>query len=320
MSRTPLALAGLFVLAGCTIDGVAGPQANPSFNDAAKFAFVEFDNPEPAALAFAMRAFEPEIYLAIDVEADASEDRVMQLEDLAPDDIDNLGTIPDVYPEGFDLEGLPVDPARTFPMAVARLSAHLPAEHVGYMLLDDQAPVEPSSPDHYDRTFLDGTEVCFPGRECDRLLTENFLTKDNALLTITYDLIKQYRWVDLNLPDPADFTEGEEIVNDGEKRWAIIARSWDPDVAIGVSGNTAVFQSYSVEVWFPRDGGGFVRDGSDENAGGGAWTADSTGGGTLRLLALWSESSFGDAPIVINATRNGIDDIFAVQEAWIDAD
>ncbi len=309
MPRFLSLLAALTLLSACSIDQAAGPQANPSFNDAAKFAFVEFDDPEPANLAFAVRQFEREIYLAVDVTAASDQDRVMQLEDLGEEDLEGLGQIPDVYPEGFDLEGEPVDPERTFPIAVAKTSAFEPADHVGYMVLEDQVPVEPSSPDHYDRTFLDGTEVCFPVQECERLLTENFLTKDNLLLTITYDLIKQYRWVDLNLPDPADFTEGEEIVNEGEKRWAIIARSWDPEVAVGVNGNTAIFQSYSVEVWVPRDGGGYLSDDG---------SADSTGGGSLRLLALWSETSFGDSATVINATRSGIDGIFDAQEEWLE--
>ncbi len=321
MVRTPgVCLLSLSLFAvGCSIDEAAGPLGNPEFNDAAKFAFVQFDNPEPANLAFAVRSFEKQIYLALDLDAEASTDRVMQLDDLTEEDIAGLGTLPDVYPEGFDLEGQPVIPSRTFPLAVARLSEHLPQDHVGYMLLEDQVPVEPSSPDHYDRTFLDGTELCFPDRSCDRLLSENELTKDNAALTITYNLIKQYRWVDLNLPDPADFNEGDEIVNEGPERWAIIARSWDPEVAVGANGSTAIFQSYSVEVWIPRDGGGFVRDGSEENLDGGEWTADSVGGGSLRLLALWSETSFGDSAAVVTLTRNGIDQIFTVQEEWMDA-
>jgi hypothetical protein len=321
MVRTPAACLlslSLFALPACSIDNAAGPLANPSFNDAAKFAFARFADPEPANLAFAVRQFEREIYLALDVEAANSTDRVMQLDDLDEEDIDDLGTLPDVYPEGFDLAGQPIILSRTFPLAVARLSIHLPADHVSYMILSDQTPVEPSSPDHYDRTFLDGTDGCFPDRSCDRLLTENDLTKDNAALTITYDLIKQYRWVDLNLPDPADFNEGDEIVNEGETRWAIIARSWDPEVAVGVKGNAAIFQSYSVEVWVPRDGGGFVRDGTEQNLDGGDWTADSTGGGALRLLALWSETSFGDDAAVIALTRNGIDGIFTVQEEFMD--
>ena len=309
MSRILLTVLSASLFAGCSLEQAAGPLADPEFNDAAKFAFVEFDNPEPAALAFVLRDFEAQIYQAVDVEAEDSTDRVMTLEDLSEEDIADLGELPDVYPEGFDLAGEPVDPERTFPLAVVKTSAHLPEDHVGYMLLEDQVPVEPSSPDHYDRTFLDGTEVCFPGKDCDMLLTENNLTKDNFALTITYDLIKQYRWVDLNLPNPSDFSEGEEIVNDGPKRWAIIARSWDPTVALGVQGETAIFQSYSVEVWIPRDGGGYLRDDG----------ADSEGGGSLRLLALWSETSFGDSATIINLTRNGIDEIFTVQEEWMEA-
>ncbi len=314
----PVAIAIAFALplAACT----PPPQANPEFNDAAKFTFVEFADPEPANLAFAVRALERELYLAIDVEAEASADRALTPEPLTADDVADLDR-PDIYPDGFSgaVAGDPVDPENTFPIAVANVSAHDPAVHVGYQLLLDQTPVEPSSPDHYDRTFRDGTDACYPDNSCDYLLTDNDLTKDNAILTITYELTKEYRWVDLNLPDPATVAEGEPIVNEGEPRWAIIARSWDPDVAVGDDGSTAIFQSYSIEIWVPRDGAGFVRDGSEENIDGGAWTSDSTGGGTLRLLALWSETSFGDDPVIVNVTRGGIADIFDVQEEWLDA-
>lgn len=312
-----LLLALALPLVACT---EPAPQANPEFNDAAKFAFVEFDDVEPANLAFAVRALERELYLAVDVEADATDERALSPEPLTFDDVDDLGQIPDVYPDGFDnsVAGSDVLPENTFPIAVAKVSAYDPLDHTGYQLLADQTPVEPSSPDHYDRTFLDGTETCYAGMGCEFLLTDNYLTKDNPLLTITYTLLKQYRWVDLNLPDPASVAEGEPIVNEGEPRWAIIGRSWDPEIAVGESGNAAIFQSYSIEIWVPRDGGGFVRDGSEANADGGAWTADSSGGGSLRLLALWSETSFGDADVIVNTTRNGIDGIFDVQESWLD--
>jgi hypothetical protein len=315
-SRLAASALGLVLLfaAGCT----PSPQANPVFNDATIYAFVEFDNEEPANLAFAVRELEREIYLAVDVEAAETLDRALAPNSLSFDDISTVSPVPDVYPEGFDhpAEGDTVDPSRTLGIAVSAPSDHDPSAHVEYILLADQVPVEPSSPDHYDRTFDDGVD-CFADRSCEFLRTTNDLTKDNALMTVSYILMKEYRWVDLNLPDPAEVPEGDPIVNEGEERWAVIARAWDPDVAIGEGGNTAIYQSYTIEVWIPRDGGGFVRDGSETNADDGDWTADSSGGGLLRMMTLWSESSFGDAGIVETATRNGMDDIFEAQEAWL---
>lgn len=292
------------------------PQANPVFNDAAIYTFVEFDNEEPANLAFAARALEREIYLAVDVEAAEAADRALAPDPLTLQDIEGIEPVPGVYPEGFDLAGEPVDPIRTLPVAVAGLSAFGPPPHAGYMVLPDQTPIEPASPNHYDRTLTSGGD-CFVQQDCAFLRTTNDITKDNALMSATYVLRKDYRWVDLNLPDPADVPEGEPIVNDGPVRQAIIARAWDPEVAIGEDGNTAIFQSYTVEVWIPRDGGGFVRDGGEENAGGGTWTADSEGGGALRMMVLWSETSFGSSPAVESVTRNGIDEIFTAQDAWL---
>jgi hypothetical protein len=236
---------------------------------------------------------------------------------LRSEDLIGFDQLPDVYPEGFDREGEPVLPENASPLAVAGLSDFPVADHALYPVLEDQHPIEPGSPDHYDRTFLDGTEECWPDGSCSRLRTSNNLTKQNALLQMTYDLFKDYRWVDLNLPDPASVPEGEPIVNDGPSRWAFVARSWNPAVTVGDAGVNAIFQSFSIEIWVPRDGGGFVRDGTEVNAENGEWTTDSVGGGTLRMMGLWAESSFGMNALVEQVTRNGIDDIFVAQEEWL---
>ena len=50
---------------------------NPEFADAVRYAFAEFENPEPADLAFAIRRLEREVYLTVDVEASSSADRAI---------------------------------------------------------------------------------------------------------------------------------------------------------------------------------------------------------------------------------------------------
>jgi hypothetical protein len=304
--RTALAALGSL---GAVVTACTPPPdpANPEFSDAMQYAFREFEHEEPANLAYVMRDLEGEIYLAADVEAEYARDRDTTPAELTPEDVASIE-----HPDR--------DPALAIPVAVSGVSAYAVDLHTEYPLLADQTPVEPASPDHYDRTILDGTGDCWPARGCDFLRTDNDLTKDNALLTITYRMIKDYRWVDLNLPDPAEVEPGEPAVNDGEKRWALLARSWAPVRGEGEQGNTAIEQSFSVEVWIPRDGHGFVRDGSEENAGGGAWTADSMGGGVLRMLALWAETDLGtsvDEETVVTFTVGGIGDIFEAQEEWV---
>lgn len=312
--RAAAALAALALMTGCP----PTPQANPVFSDATLFTFVEFDDPEPANLAFAARQLEREIYLSVDVDATSPDDRALAPAPLGNEDVADIDEVPDVYPEGFASAGDPIYAGRALGVAVVGLSGHLPPPHAGYILLPDQVPVEPSSPDHYDRTFDEGAD-CFADRSCEFLRTTNDVTKDNPLMTATYILRKDYRWVDLNLPDPAEVPEGEPIVNEGTERWALIARAWDPDVAIGDQGNTAIYQSYTIEVWLPRDGDGYIRDAADVNADGGTWTSDSTGGGSVRMMTLWSETSFGTSSAVEEVTKDGIDDIFVAQNDWLDA-
>jgi len=285
----------------------APEAANPEFSDAAQYAFREFENEEPANLAFVMRQMERQLYLARDPAAEDEHDRAMTPAVLGAEDVAGIE-----HPDR--------DPASALPVAVSGLSVYAVDEHTGYPLLADQTPVEPASPEHYDRTLLDGSGDCWPARDCEFLRSDNDLTKDNEILTIRYRMIKDYRWIDLNLPDPALVEPGEQAVNEGEKRWAILARSWAPERGVGEEGNTSIEQSFSLEVWLPRDGGGYVRAAGDENEGGGTWTADSTGGGVLRMLALWAETDVGgDVPeaLVVNLTARGIDEIFAAQEGWV---
>lgn len=304
MTRTPVVLTALLGLfAGCA----APPQADPEFSDAARFAFREFDTDEPARLAFAIRALEEQLYLSLDLEANAASDRWMAPEFLSDEDV-----------AGIDHPDYPVDAG--LPVALGKFSAHDVSEHPAYLVMADQTPVEPGGP-LYDRTVRDGAEACWPTIECEWLRTDNHLIKQNLLLTVEYDLFKDYRWIDLNLPDPSTVPEGEPIVNEGDARWAIAARSWTDQVWEGDSGANEIQLSFSFEVWVPRDGGGFIRTEEHSNVDGGDWTTDSSGGGTLRLLSLWSRTNLADSTedsVIQNVIRGGIEDIFEEQEAWLD--
>lgn len=290
--------------------GKAPPPANPEFSDAAVFTLRAFDGSE-ADLAYALRALEEQTYLGMDVESDRVTDRALTPSRLTDDDIAGLDT-----PDGVDI-------ADALPVAVAGISAYDVDDNARIPLLVDQTPLEPYSPDYYERTFFEQTEDCWYDRDCEVLLTWNDLIKKNFLMTVPYDFYKDFKWVDMRLPDPAEVPPGEVAVNLDEPRWAYVARSWMTQSAEGENGNTRILQSYTIEVWIPRDGEGFVRDGSEQNVDDGEWTADSTAGGTLRLLSLWSQTEFdGINPsddTIAGTTRAGIDANMQAHEDWLES-
>lgn len=291
-SGTPLCIVLVSVL-GCE----AAPAADPEFSDAATYIFSDFDTDHEADLAFAARAIEAQLYTSLDLWAESSRDRALTQGELSASDI-------------AEINNPGRDPALCTPIAVARPSAYDIGAHVLYPVLADQTPVEPSSPDHYVRTFVDAGDQCWPTRDCHFLRTVNDHTKDNLLMTVTFELKKDYRWLDLNLPDPSTVEDGEEPVNDGEERWGIVARSWSEEVAVGDNGNVRIEQSYSVELWLPRGAG------QQANPDDGSTT------GTLRMMGLWAETTFTNAEfdeeLVSNTTRTGIDQIFERQDSWLE--
>ena len=302
MKALPLSLLPVVLAA----TACAPPPANLEFSEAAALVFREFLNEEPAHVALGLRELEREIYLSMDVDATSAVPRAATPDQLTEADV-----------EGVEHPALPLD--RNIAVAVAAASKYDVDPLSALPLLPDQLPFEPGSPEHYDRTFVDGTD-CWADRSCDLLITSNFLTKDNAAIEpITYTLPKEYRWVDLNLPDPA--ANGTLVENDGEPRWAIAARTWTTQQESNDHGDS-IEQSYTVELWVPRDGGGFVRTEDDVNMDGGTWTGDSTAGGTLRMMGIWSQSIIvsiaADDETIAAVTRSGIDDIFQTVEAWMD--
>lgn len=267
------------VLAGCHR---APPPGNPEFNDAVRALFVNFEG-EPVDVAFTMRALETAIDASMDVSSGNSNDRALAPERLTEADVAGL-----VHPR---------DPALALPVAVAGLSPFPVFDQQHVQMLTDQRPVEPYSPDFFERTFLSGDD-CWLDAGCERLETSNDLIKENTLMKIPYVFKKNFRWIDLNLPDPVDVPEGEEAVNPGEPRWAIIARSWTEESFEGENENTAIEQSFTAEVWLPR------------------------GESTVRMLSVWSEMRFDGINFtddqVAGTTRVGIDKNFEAANDWLE--
>lgn len=277
MRRAWIAL--LVPLVGCA----PPPTADPEFDDAASFLFREFETEEPARLAFVMRALDEEVRATLDLGAEPSIDRSTTPGPLTVADLTGIDTRPDG------------DPEMALSIAVARQSMYAPAEHVAIQLLTDHTDVEPNSPTLYDRTFLDGTEGCFPDRSCSTLRTMNDLIRENLVLQIPHQLDKSFRWIDLALPDPSTVPEGEPVVNPREPEWGLLARSWVPAEAVGESGQNTLHFQYSFEVWIPNDDG------------------------ALRTMSLWfSISGTGlTDELQIGTARTGINDIFELADDWL---
>lgn len=274
-------LALLLVLPACA----PPPQADPDFSDAARFLFREFEDPEPANLAFALRAVEASWKDQADLDSDDNQDRALTPNFLTLDDIADLDT------PGHDPElGLAI--------AVARWSTHAPPQHTAIQLLADHTPVEPNSPTTYDRTFLEGTEDCWADRGCTTLRTTNQILKENVVLAIPYEMRKDIRWIDLGLPDPSTVAEGEAVVNPDAPQWGLLGRSWVVEEAPNDTGPEVLVGQYSLETWIPQ-----------------------AEGGALRSMSFWFDLEGGALTddIQINTARNGIDDIFAVGDEWLDA-
>lgn len=280
------------------------PQdADELFNTSAVFVLTDFEG-SAAELADAVRTLEEVIYNSVDLGASGTQNRALTPRNLTEEDVEGIETNHERAPED------------NLAVSLAAAAPHDIDDHRWLPLLEEQVLVEPYSPNQYIREFVDGTEECWAERQCDILRTQNNIIKENALMTVRYDLEKQYRWVDLNLPEPRG---GQEPVNEGEPRWAFVSRSWSPDSAPGESGNATIQQSYSMELWLPRDGGGFLRDGPDPETG---FTDDSSGGGIVRLMTTWAETDLGFDPgenAVIGTTRQGMDKIFDAQNEWVGA-
>lgn len=299
-SVAPLSRIILFasLVSGCK----ALVPADEGFNDAMVTTYRFFDA-EDADLAPALRNLEAQIYRTLAVEDKDVAKRAVEPSRLSADDVAGLKDIPDR------------DPADCLAVSTGFLSTFPIDDHARIPLLEDQRVVEPQSPDHYDRRFDEGQE-CWGDRDCMWLNTFQNLTKSYSLLgEVEYDFYKDFRWVDLNADKPAR-----------DPRWAFIARSWNPgsysrDGDPSEDDGLVLWQSYTLELWMPRDGGGFLWSEEETTPEDRTDPADSSGGGALRLLTLWTETKLpiaADTKTEVGTIRWGSNQNFEAHEGWLE--
>ncbi len=167
-------------------------------------------------------------------------------------------------------------------VAMVMASAFTPEHNAQGVILADQRPMEPGSPDLYDRTFVDPSDPsCFPGRGCTALQTDNHILRDYLVLSLLYDMPKNYRWI--------------EVGEVGSGQWAILARAWIQQEYETDGGSIQLNQSYTMDIFLPRDGG------------------------SLRHQAMWVEMSIEgvDDEFVLDTAAMGMDAQFVATEEFM---
>lgn len=125
------------------------------------------------------------------------------------------------------------DPKRTIGLGLFRDSAFGPDEHLQHIGMPDQTPVEPASPDHYTRDFHENGPGCMGSGDCEVMRSWNDIERDNFLYKLSYDMGKDWRWVEIEQGD------------------ALVARSWNIDENTN-DGSVRLLQGYSIDVFLPR--------------------------------------------------------------------
>lgn len=201
------------------------PQAPTEVDDLTRFLFREWGHEDPEVLQDGMVKLE-----AFLQQIDFSNDlynRSFQLDSCTAEDVAHVPT-----PEG-------QDPATTVGMAVAYESRWSVDDHVRLQVEAKLLPEAEPSAKKYTRRFIEPKDPsCLSSGECDAIYTENDITRDNMAMTIDLMLHKDFKWVEM--PDG---------------RRAIVSRSWNPRVFKESSGDNAILQSYTVDVWLERPGG-----------------------------------------------------------------
>lgn len=128
------------------------------------------------------------------------------------------------------------DPANTFGVGVLYRSPFSIDDHLHLIAQTDQSPTEPTSPDHFVRTWIDGDPECLQAGECATIQSHNDVERSTALYDIGYEIIKEWRPVDEHLA----------------------ARSWNIDEATSDGGAIEILQGYALDVFFD-DGDSTIR-------------------------------------------------------------
>lgn len=286
MGRIILACATPLLLAACAR---SSPEADADMAAGMPLLFQIFEE-EDRQIGELLRNLETQSYTSLDLAANSVIDRSFEPIPIA-----------DEHVEGVTHPGL--DLTLALGIAAARVSPHTGDDYAAVVVMPDQRPVEPYSPDLYDRSFTEG-EACFLDRSCAVVRTDNDLIKKNPLMQVRYRLLKDFRWVDMS--------------DDDTPRWAMIARSWQEESATGDGGKATIHQSFSIEFHIPRDGRGFLLADAPADM---LYAEDSAAGGTLRVQAVYSETTFTTMQVgenVIRGTvRSGIDKNFEAADDFM---
>ncbi len=250
----------LLTLAAC----VPAPDASEDFSDAAQAALAHFDDSDPTALIEAVLALEAQIYAAVDPAADDFNVRAM-----TPARLEANATAGYRHPDR--------DPSLATPVTLTWLSPHAPETHDAIVLLDDLTPVEPASPDLYDRVFDEGGD-CYPAT-CEFARTTNQVIRQNLLFTIENQSKKDFRALD------------------ADGRALRLSRGWFEESASDADETARIEQSHTIELWLEQ--------------GGGALRAQVT-----WVETVFTELD-ADEALVSGTLRIGIDAQFTAHDRWL---
>ena len=261
----------MLLLAAC---GPPSPEAPTEMSDLVRYLFREHGAEDPRVMEEGLGNLSA-LLDDVDLSADPV-DRSWVPSLLVADDVSGIER-----PEGRDLETL-------LSVSLAGSSQFGPADHALLQIQTDQLPTEPTAT-RYERDITEPSDpTCFASGECEFLRTVNDARRENLLMNVDFILFKDLRWSRV----------GTEEEFGPDRPLAIAARSWFAESFSGDTGNTTLWQSYSIDLW--------IGDGD---------------GATRRFQTLWSESDIIDVDedIVRNVLRNSIDDIYAAGDEAIAA-
>lgn len=178
--------------------------------------------------------------------------------------------------EGIVDHGL--DPADTFGLGVVFQSEHPPEKHMDLIRIEDRTIVEASSPNLYTRTFVEGDPDCMLDRSCDLMRAHNLIRRESFFYgTMTYEMNKDYRWIPSENGD------------------ALVARAYQLAPNEETDNKVLLFQSYTLDIWIPVDGG------------------------SRRYNMSWQQTEVGslDAADIEGVLGAGIETLMADQDEWL---
>lgn len=258
----------LFPLALLTLSACKEPIVAPAeLGELCHYLFVSWPDEDPAVMTAGLDSFQTWATTEANPSSDDLEERFYLLPALARADVEALVNH-DLDPSGADGVG------------VVYASRHTPADHASLFGLADQRPLEPASPDRYDRTITDGDAACFASGDCETLQASNDINRRNALFSVDYILMKAWRWVTLT---------------DGSR--AIAARTWTPDAGEPQEGSEdVVHQAYSIELWIP------------------------SGEGSIRWLVTWQDAELGlEEDTLQSLVGSSMQDAYEAVDEYLDA-